>query len=216
MLARQRARQIAALLGFDAQDQTRIATAVSEIARNAFRVRRRRRGRVPRRGRDRAAALVDRRSATTAPASPNLDDGARRPLPLDDRHGARHRRRAAADGPLRHRDRRRAAAPRVDAGEAPAARRTRVDAARCSPRLADDARARDRRAAPLDEVQQQNHELLRTLAGAARAPGRARRGSTASSRTPTAASWRSTPSSTRRADAPAARRRDQSRGSSRT
>jgi signal transduction histidine kinase/DNA-binding response OmpR family regulator len=34
--ARQRARQIAASLGFDAQDQTRIATAVSEIARNAF------------------------------------------------------------------------------------------------------------------------------------------------------------------------------------
>ena len=33
---RQRARQIAAGLGFDAQDQTRIATAVSEIARNAF------------------------------------------------------------------------------------------------------------------------------------------------------------------------------------
>src|SRR5256885_16607873 len=36
VLARQRARQIAALLGFDAQDQTRLATAVSEIARNAF------------------------------------------------------------------------------------------------------------------------------------------------------------------------------------
>ena len=34
---RQRARQIARLPGFDAQDQTRIATAVSEIARNAFR-----------------------------------------------------------------------------------------------------------------------------------------------------------------------------------
>jgi signal transduction histidine kinase/CheY-like chemotaxis protein len=34
--ARQRARQIARLLGFDTQDQTRIATAVSEIARNAF------------------------------------------------------------------------------------------------------------------------------------------------------------------------------------
>src|SRR5271154_5748377 len=33
---RQRARQIARLLGFDVQDQTRIATAVSEIARNAF------------------------------------------------------------------------------------------------------------------------------------------------------------------------------------
>src|ERR1700682_4528719 len=34
--ARQRARQIARLLGFDRQDQTRISTAVSEIARNAF------------------------------------------------------------------------------------------------------------------------------------------------------------------------------------
>ena len=34
---RQRARQVAKLLGFDVQDQTRIATAVSEIARNAFR-----------------------------------------------------------------------------------------------------------------------------------------------------------------------------------
>jgi signal transduction histidine kinase/CheY-like chemotaxis protein len=36
VLARQRARQVAGLLGFDIQDQTRIATAVSEIARNAF------------------------------------------------------------------------------------------------------------------------------------------------------------------------------------
>ena len=36
LLARQRAKQIAAILGFDLQDQTRIATAVSEIARNAF------------------------------------------------------------------------------------------------------------------------------------------------------------------------------------
>ena len=35
--ARQRARQLAGLLGFEAQDQARIATAVSEIARNAFR-----------------------------------------------------------------------------------------------------------------------------------------------------------------------------------
>jgi signal transduction histidine kinase len=35
--ARQRARQVSALLDFDAQDQVRIATAVSEIARNAVR-----------------------------------------------------------------------------------------------------------------------------------------------------------------------------------
>jgi signal transduction histidine kinase/CheY-like chemotaxis protein len=34
--ARRRARQIASLLGFDAPEQTRIATAVSELARNAF------------------------------------------------------------------------------------------------------------------------------------------------------------------------------------
>jgi signal transduction histidine kinase/DNA-binding response OmpR family regulator len=33
---RQRARQVAALLGLEAQDQTRVATAVSEIARNAI------------------------------------------------------------------------------------------------------------------------------------------------------------------------------------
>src|SRR5262245_5961781 len=36
VLARQRARQIAVAFGFDNQDQTRISTAVSEIARNAF------------------------------------------------------------------------------------------------------------------------------------------------------------------------------------
>src|SRR5204862_4251144 len=37
VLVRQRARQISALLGFDNHDQVRIATAVSEIARNVFR-----------------------------------------------------------------------------------------------------------------------------------------------------------------------------------
>lgn len=36
VMTRQRTRQIAELLGFDPQDQTRIATAVSEISRNAF------------------------------------------------------------------------------------------------------------------------------------------------------------------------------------
>jgi signal transduction histidine kinase len=36
VLARQRARQIAALLGFDGLEQTRLATGVSEIARNAL------------------------------------------------------------------------------------------------------------------------------------------------------------------------------------
>lgn len=36
VLVRQRARQIASALKFDSQDQTRIATALSEVARNAF------------------------------------------------------------------------------------------------------------------------------------------------------------------------------------
>src|SRR6185436_11421392 len=36
VLARQRARQVATLLGIDTQDQTRFATAVSEIVRNAI------------------------------------------------------------------------------------------------------------------------------------------------------------------------------------
>jgi signal transduction histidine kinase len=36
VIARQRARQIARLLGFDQRDQTRVATAVSEITRNAY------------------------------------------------------------------------------------------------------------------------------------------------------------------------------------
>src|SRR4029450_7632359 len=37
VLARQRARTIARMLGFEAQDQTRLATATCEIARHAYR-----------------------------------------------------------------------------------------------------------------------------------------------------------------------------------
>ena len=37
VLARQRTRQIASLLGFDLQGQTKLGTAVSEIVRNAYR-----------------------------------------------------------------------------------------------------------------------------------------------------------------------------------
>src|SRR5665213_3022363 len=36
VLARKRTRRLAELIGFEGQDQTRITTAVSEIARNAF------------------------------------------------------------------------------------------------------------------------------------------------------------------------------------
>ena len=49
--ARQRTRQVAALLGFDAQDCTRLATAVSEVARN------------------RVVGAIDRRGAIGGPAT---------------------------------------------------------------------------------------------------------------------------------------------------
>ena len=104
VLARQRARQIAELLGFDAQDQTRIATAVSEIARNAFSYAGG--GRVEFRSCGRRPDCFVIRVRDQGRASPNLDGDPRRALPLADRHGPRHHRRAAADGRLR--DRRRA------------------------------------------------------------------------------------------------------------
>jgi signal transduction histidine kinase len=70
VLVHQRARKLAGLLGFDAQDQTRIATSVSEIARNAFEYA----------GGGRAALLVDRgreaaflvRIADEGPGIPHL------------------------------------------------------------------------------------------------------------------------------------------------
>ncbi len=71
--ARRRARQIAALLGFDEQEQTRIATVASEIARNALRYA----------GGGRVEFAVDNRGGTQAlvltvsdrgPGIGNLDD----------------------------------------------------------------------------------------------------------------------------------------------
>ena len=63
-----------ALLGFDGQDQTRIATAVSEIARNAFSYARRRQGRVrASRARRAPQVLRDARDATAGPGIADLD-----------------------------------------------------------------------------------------------------------------------------------------------
>jgi len=71
--ARRRARQIAALLGFEEQDQTRIATVASEVARNALRYA----------GGGRLEFGIDSRNGTTAlcmtvtdrgPGIANLDD----------------------------------------------------------------------------------------------------------------------------------------------
>ena len=99
--ARQRARQIAAALGFDATEQTRIATAVSELARNVFMYAG---GGVVEFGVEGDAPpqlLVDHASATRAQASPNLADVLDGQVPVVDRHGHRHHRHPPADGLLR-------------------------------------------------------------------------------------------------------------------
>jgi signal transduction histidine kinase/DNA-binding response OmpR family regulator len=71
--ARQRARQIAGLLGFEQQDQVRIATAVSEIARNAFRYARGGTVAFALEGRT-APQLLRIRVTDSGPGIPHLDD----------------------------------------------------------------------------------------------------------------------------------------------
>ena len=118
--ARQRSLQIARLLGFDTQDQVRIATAVSEIARNVVNYA----------GQGEIAFAV--RAARPAPgpgrrgARPGTGDRRRgphphRPLPVGDGARAGDRRRAAAHGRVRDRVRR-GRDPR-EAGQAPSPRR---------------------------------------------------------------------------------------------
>ena len=100
--ARQRARQIARLLGFDAQDQTRIATAVSEIARNAFRYAGG--GKIEyahARARPRPEAIDDSRHGQR-PGIQDLDGIMRRPLRSPDRHGYGYPGRPPADGRIRN------------------------------------------------------------------------------------------------------------------
>ena len=67
---RQRAHRVAELLGFERQDQTRIATAVSELARNALRLCRRRPRRIHARCRHDAAAFRHSHQRQRARASP--------------------------------------------------------------------------------------------------------------------------------------------------
>ena len=70
--ARQRARDVAALLGFDRQDQIRLATATSEIARNAFRYARN--GRVDFELQDEPQHGLRITVADKGPGIANLDD----------------------------------------------------------------------------------------------------------------------------------------------
>ena len=71
VLARQRARQIAGLLGFDNQDQVRIATAVSEMARNVFNYAER--GKAEFIVRQKPNVCVQVRISDSGPGIPHLD-----------------------------------------------------------------------------------------------------------------------------------------------
>ncbi|AGA25174.1 response regulator [Singulisphaera acidiphila] len=158
ILARQRARQIAALLGFPALDQTRIATATSEIARKVFENASGGRveflveeGTPPAlliRIQERSAASKLRRAAATDPlgANPDLGDGTLGARRLMDRFAAGP---FTAGGNLvsMAKD-----LPKRTAGF------TADDLARISGELA--------RQAPrtlFEELQEQNQELIRTL-----------------------------------------------------
>ena len=162
VLARQRARQVAQLLGFDAQDQTRLATAVSELARNAFEYANG--GRV--------------RFEVETPSGPGArqslvvrvsDDGpgiADLQAVLDGRYVSKTGMGVGLVGARRLADR-----FRVDSAPG---RGTTVEIARLLPRgapsfgprevarVADGLSAQEARGA-FEEVQQQNQELLRTL-----------------------------------------------------
>ena len=120
--------QIARLLGFDAQDQTRIATAVSEIARNVFQYA----------GGARSSSCVEGKTAPqvlvirVSDRGPGIADLARI---LAGRYrsptgmGLGHPRRAPADGPVRDRvragERDHGRAPQAPAGAAPPVLRPR-------------------------------------------------------------------------------------------
>ncbi len=145
---RQRAREIAARLGFDGQDQTRIATAVSEIARNAFMYAGGGKVEIVVEGRHAPQLLVVRVS-DRGPGHPGSRRDPRGPVPLLDRHGHRHARGPPPRGSLRRVEparRGRHRHPR-QAVPAPSARdhRRRARGPRRRPRAARRPRARWRR-----------------------------------------------------------------------
>jgi signal transduction histidine kinase len=161
VLARQRARQVAQALGFDAQDQTRIATAISELARNAYEYARG--GRV--RFEVEPAAGVGRPSLVVrvSDSGPGIADVQ---AVLDGRYVSSTGMGLGLTGARRLADR-----FRIDTAPD---RGTTVEIARTLPRSAAPVGARDAariaealaRQAPrgvLQEVQQQNQELLGAL-----------------------------------------------------
>jgi signal transduction histidine kinase/CheY-like chemotaxis protein len=156
--ARRRARQIAALLGFDAQDQTRIATVTSEIARNALRYG----------GGGRVEFGVDRAGepmlvmtvSDRGPGIPNLDEV------LNGRYESQTGMGIGIAGARRLMD-------DLQIGTKPGQGTTVTMRKLLPPRAPDlsadgirrmtDELARQRADSPLEEIQQQNAELLHAL-----------------------------------------------------
>jgi signal transduction histidine kinase/CheY-like chemotaxis protein len=156
--ARQRARDIAALLGFEHQEQIRIATAASELARNAFRYASS--GTVEFLIRGTSPQLFAILVTDSGPGINNLSEI------LDGKYVSRTGLGMGIVGTKRLMD-------RFEIASSPAG--TRVEAGKVLPRTAPSVDAdRVRKIAaelarsgatdPFDEVERQNQELLRTLA----------------------------------------------------
>ena len=159
VLARQRARQLAALVGFDIQDQTRIATAVSEIARNAFEYGRGGHVEFRLEGRTPPQLLVVR----VADRGPGIADLA---AVLDGRYRSRTGMGVGIVGARRLMDRFEIACPPGGGTTVVLTRvlprKVGVLGAQDIVRLGEEL-ARQAPSDPFDEIQRQNQELLRAL-----------------------------------------------------
>ena len=193
VLARRRTREIAALLGFDNQDQTRVATAVSELARNAYHYAGRGRVEFDIEGRTLPQLLIIRVS-DSGPCIRNLKEilEGRYWSPTGMGIGLIAARRLMDQCEIRS-----------DSTEG-----TRITLKKILPRHASlvtavslrrllDQLAQRRTQSPLEEVQQQNRELVRVLAEL-RSGKKNWHGLIGSLKTPTVAWWRCMPNSMRR------------------
>jgi signal transduction histidine kinase/CheY-like chemotaxis protein len=156
--ARQRAREIAALLGFEHQEQIRLATATSELARNAFRYAEG--GEVEFIVRDSPSQLFLITVTDTGDGIPNL------PEILDGRYISKTGLGMGLIGTKRLMEhfniRSTPTGTRVEFGKSLPPTSRRVDASKVksiSMQL-----AKSGSADPFDEIEQQNQELMKTLA----------------------------------------------------
>ena len=156
--ARQRAREIAALLGFEHQEQIRLATAASELARNAFRYASN--GAVEFLVRDTTPQQFVISVTDSGPGIPNLSEI------LDGKYISKTGLGKGIIGTRRLMDEfeitTSPAGTRVEAGKALPQTARRVDADRVR-NIANEL-ANSSATDPFDEVERQNQELLRTLA----------------------------------------------------